>query len=180
MSNCLQELDIFRLESIIISRSKYFCLKTLNVFPLLTSVSILVLCFLSWLLSCRFGFVSVFFIFELYLLYFWLNQKHGYWRIFAARHNNLLWSEICQLSCYMSNWKNDIVATTSTIHRYDKYAAFCWINNVWKSILLSLFRDIVMHLFCFVFAFLRQFVGGGDLRPGDASLPFMERQFINP
>ena len=24
----------------------------------------------------------------------------------------------------MSNWKNDIVATTSPIHRYDKYAAF--------------------------------------------------------
>ena len=54
-----------------------------------------------------------------------INQKHGYWRIFAAGHNNLLWTEICQLLCYVWNWKNDMVDTTATIHHYDKYAVFC-------------------------------------------------------
>ena len=49
-----------------------------------------------------------------------INQKHGYWRIFAAGHNNLLWTEICQLLCYVWNWKNDMADTTATIHHYDK------------------------------------------------------------
>ena len=136
----------------------------MNVFPLLTSVSILVLCFLSWLLSLRFGFVSVF-----YLFLSSISGTSGLIRSTVieefSRYAIIIYFELRFVRCHVmcetgkTTWWPQLQRSTITTNTQ----FFVWINNEWKSILLSLCTDIVMHLFCFfLFASVKTWVSSSS------------------